>query len=251
MATEAEIAAAEQAKQTEAAKLEAEAKAKADAEKNNTVGKLFNKGEKKEARVVPEAVLIETKKALKEAQATIEEMKSSGATKKEINASLKEIAEKYEVDEDFVNDIASAVKSDTDKELDEKISSRLKPIEEKERREQTSKMFKDAYKTALENLGEEYKKVASEATIQALAREASSDPDRKDLTIEQILRETYGHLIKGTKKSVENIRPKDGANQTAIDFDRAKTDTEYYKEIMADPQLKAEYNKDLHKRNRF
>lgn len=251
MATEAEIAAAEQAKQTETAKLEAEAKAKADAEKNNTVGKLFNKGEKKEARVVPEAVLIETKKALKEAQATIEEMKASGATKKEINASLKEIAEKYEVDEDFVNDIASAVKSDTDKELDEKISSRLKPIEEKERREQTSKMFKDAYKTALENLGEEYKKVASEATIQALAREASSDPDRKDLTIEQILRETYGHLIKGTKKSVENVRPKDGASQTAIDFDRAKTDTEYYKEIMADPQLKAEYNKDLHKRNRF
>ena len=83
------------------------------------------------------------------------------------------------------------------------LDAGIKPIEEKERREQTSKMFKDAYKTALENLGEEYKKVASEATIQALARQASSDPDRKDLTIEQILRETYGHLIKGTKKSVE------------------------------------------------
>ena len=219
------------------------------AKKESTVGNLFNKTEKKEARLVPEGVLIDTKRALKEAQATIEEMKTSGASNKEIDSSLKEIAEKYDVDENFVNDIASVVGRNNKKELDDAISSRLKPIEEKEAKEKSSKMFKEAFGQAVENLGPEYKSIANEATIQALAREAASDPDRKDLTIEQILRETYGHLVKGTKKPIESVRPKAGGGNVEIDFNRAKTDGEYFKEIMSDPVTKSAYNKDLAKRN--
>ena len=257
MATEAEIAAqkAEQDKKdAEAAKLKADAdakaKAEADAQKNNTVGKLFNKGERKDkdGKVVPEAVFLEQKKALKEAQEEIQRLKDSGASKGEIKKSLKDIADKYDVDPDFVNDIASAVKSDSDKEVDEKIASKLKPIEDKERREQANKAFNSEYERSITALGDEYKKIANKATIQALAEAAANDPDKKDLTIEQILRETYGHLVKGTKKSVEGVRPKDGAGQITIDYDRAKTDKTYYEEIMSDPATKAEYNKDLHKR---
>lgn len=223
----------------------------APAKEDATVGNLFNKSEHKDPRLVPEGVLIAEKKARKEAERKLEELEKSGASSKEIDKTLDGIADTYGVDKNFVSDIASVVKSNTEKDLDERIASKMKPFEEKEHKEQSKKLFNEAFDKAVDNLGAEYKSVANKSTIEALAREAASDPDRKDLTLEQILQGAYGHLVKGTKKPVEGIRPKDGGSSMSIDYNRAKTDTEYYQEIMADPATKAEYNKDLAKRNRL
>ena len=97
----------------------------APAKEDSTVGNLFSKGEKKDPRLVPEAVLIAEKKARKEAEKKLAELEASGASAKEIDKTLDGIAEKYGVDENFVNDIASVVKSNAEKDLDERIASKM------------------------------------------------------------------------------------------------------------------------------
>jgi hypothetical protein len=247
MPTEAELAAAKAVEDKKAAdaaaQAEAEAKAKEDAEKKGKVGDIF-KGKDNKGKVVPEATFLEEKKARKEAERKLKELEDAGASKKEIKASLKEIAEKYDVDPDLMQSIVSAVKSEADADIDEKISSRIKPIEEKDKQEKIDKIFNEHYDKTLAEMPE-YKNVANKTVIKSL----TLDPANANKTFSQILEEAYGHLVKTTKKPIEGVRPKDGgAAETAIDYARAKSDPEYFKEIMADPQQKAEYNKNLHKR---
>lgn len=236
---------AQKAKEAEAsakAKAEADAKAKEEAEKNGKVGNIFKKkGEG--GKTVPEAVFLEEKKARKELEKKLKEMEDSGASKAEIADSIKEIADKYDVEPALISEIASAIKKETGAEIDEKISKKMKPIEDKENEATVEKIFSENYeKTLAEN--PEFKNLANRAVIKSL----TLDPKNAEKTFLQILQEAYGHLVKSIKKPIEGVRPKDGGSNVQIDFARAAKDKEYYAEIMADPQLKAEYNKDLHKR---
>lgn len=243
MPTEAEIAAQaeEQAKQKAAADAksaeEAKAKAEADAKKDGTIGDILGGKEKKEGKMVPEAVFLDQKKALKEAQQKIKELEDSGASKKEISQSVKEIAEEHNVDPDFLEKIVKVAKKEAKEELEAEVTSKIKPFEEKEQAAKRDQIFSENYDKTLESMPE-YKDVANKEVIKALAL----NPDNKDKTFAQIFEMAYGHLIKG-RKGLDNAKPKGGQDPTGIDFDRARTDAEYYKEIMADPKRKEEYNK--------
>jgi hypothetical protein len=247
MANEAEIAA--QAAEQEKVKAEAEAKAveeakvkvEAEAKNNATVGDILGdagKGkEKKDGKMVPEAVLIETKKALKEAKDKIKDMEDAGATKKEISQSIKDIADEHNVDPEFLEKIVKVAKKEAKDEMEAEVSSKMKPLEEKEQKASRDKIFAENYDKTIEALPE-YKDLAQKEVIKALAL----NPDNKDKTFAQIFEMAYGHLVKG-KKGLDSSKPKGGQDPSGIDYDKAGTDAEYYREIMADPKLKAEYNK--------
>ncbi len=242
MATEAEIAAQaeEQAKQKAAAEAkaaeEAKAKAEADAKKNATVGDILGGGKKKEGadgKMVPEAVFLEQKNALKEAKQKIKELEESGASKKDISQSIKDIADEHNVDPEFLEKIVKVAK----KEAKEELEAEVKPIKDKDAQEKVDKIFTENFDKTIEEMPE-FKDVAQKEVIKALAL----DPKNKDKTFAQIFEMAYGHLIKG-KRGLDITKPKGGQDPAGIDYDRAGTDAEYYREIMADPKKKEEYNK--------
>jgi len=57
----------------------------------------------------------------------------------------------------------------------------------------------------------------------------------------QILEEAYGNAITG-KRTIETTKPGGGKEPTEVDYHRAQTDSEYFKQIMDSPNLKKKYN---------
>jgi len=236
----------EEAKKAEEAKAEAEkkakeeadAKAKADLEvKEAKVGEILNPKEppKEDARMVPEAVLLEYKNQNKELRKDIRELIESGASKTEVSEDLDKIAEEHNVDIGFLNKLAKSIKSSVEAEM----VSKMKPIQDRENSEKIDKIFKEHFGKTLEAMPE-FKGVVKEEVIKAL----SLSPENANKTFAQIIEETYGHLIPG-RKTIESQGGRGGGEITEIDFVKAKKDTEYFKEIMANPELKKKYNESL------
>src|ERR1035437_3473458 len=187
------------------------------------VGDVF-KVEAKEAKMVPESVLIEYKKEAKTVRKELDALRKSideGANRGEVSKSIKDIAEKHNVDADFLREFSEAVKKEAESDIEERVASRMKPLEESEI-----------------------------ATKKDVSKTLAFDPKNANKTFAQIFQESYGHLVTG-KKTLDTTKPRGGAKDTSIDYARAKKDTTYFAEVMADPTLKAEYNKNLIASNRF
>lgn len=217
-----------------------------------TVSEALKKADEKpeeKPRLVPEAVLLEYKSQNKELKKDLKELKElieAGATKKEISEDLRDIAAEHDIDVNFLKKLATNIQNETEKRLEEKFASRMKPIEDKERSERLNKIFDEHYNKALEAMPE-YKDVASKEIIRLL----SLSPDNANKTFKQILQDAYGNLVSG-KRTMETTKSRGGEEIiTEIDYARAARDMEYFKEIMADPILKKEYNKELGHRMRF
>lgn len=247
MATEAEIAAEKQLAEEAKVKAEAEAKAKAEAEaEKKPVGEILK--EKKEAKLVPEAVLIETKKEVKELKKELADAKKQledGVSKKEVSASLKELAEEYELPEEFLQKLIGLTRKEAEAEIEAKMGAELKPLKEKEAREKFDATFKEHFDKSLEALPE-YKGVADMELIKTLAK----TPEYASKTFEQIFEKLYPN-VKTTRKTLDESKPTRGGTRQEIDYAKAKEDSDYFKEIMADPQLKKEYNENLKNRVRL
>jgi hypothetical protein len=230
-------------KATVEAKPEVKEESKTSA-KDTKVGDILesNKSEeKKEPKMVPEAVLLEYKKDNKELKKDIKalrELIENGASKNEVSQELKDIAEEHNVDPEFLDKLAKSIKQQAKAELEAEV----KPIKEKELAQQREMLFIENYNKTLEVMPE-YKGLAQMEVIKSLAL----NPNNANKTFAQLLELAYGHLIKG-KKTIETTTLRGGTNKGVIDFDRARKDKKYFMEIMADPELKVEYNKDLHKR---
>lgn len=227
---------------TDPAKTEAapEPKATPEAKKDVTVSEALETKEaepkKAEPRVVPEATFLEVKKELKELRQAIKD----GATKSEVSSDLKSIADKYNLDEGFLGELATVLESKNKAKLEEELSSKLKPIQEKERSEKIDKAFTEHFSKAMESMPE-YEGVVNKDVIKSL----SLDPTNANKTFAQIIEESYGHLVQG-KRTIDHNSPQAGrSDNTEVDFDRAKKDTKYYSEVMANPVLKKKYNEGL------
>ena len=198
---------------------------------------------KPEAKMVPEAVLIEMKKENKQLAKEMKALQKSiedGATKKEVSADLKGLGEKYNVDPNFLEEFAATTKA----KAEEEFNAKLKPLEdERKAAEQTSK-FNAVFDNVMEERPE-YSKIVKRETLKAL----SMLPENKDKTFGQILEDNFGHLIQG-KRTLNPTTPRGGEN-IEIDMQKASRDTEYFKEVMADPLLKKKYNENLGKRLRL
>lgn len=239
---------AEEAKVAEAekAKVEAEAKAKAETEaKEATMGELLKVEENpKDQRLVPEAVLLEYKSQNKELRKDIKELRElieSGASKTEVSEDLKAIAEEHNVDVDFLTKLEKNIRSKVETDL----ASKFKPLQDRENQERIEKIFTEHFDKSLEAMPE-YKDIVNRDVIKKL----SLLPENASKTFKQIIEDTYKNVIKVVpgKKTIEQAKGGGGGAIGEIDFNKAKTDTEYFNEIMASPELKKKYNADLAQR---
>lgn len=201
-----------------------------------TVGEVFEK--KEEPRVVPEAKFLEIKRELKDLKKQIAE----GATKKEIASDIKELAEKYDVNQSFIEELATIVKTKTEAEFETKLDSTLQPYKEKEKEEKINSAFEKHFSQAIEAMPE-YKDVVNKEVVKSL----SLQPQNATKTFAQIIEDAYSGAIKG-KRSIDHSNQGNNRATNVVDIDKARKDTGYFTEMMKDKNSKAEYNKDMVKR---
>lgn len=245
----------EEAKPTEApAEKPVEApKPQAEEKKEQTIGDVLDDGvpeAKPEKSGIPEAAFLEEKKGRKEAERRaaqvekeLEDLKKtieSGATKSEISADVSDLAKKHGVDEEFLKDFASTIEARVRKEAKTAAEEVARPIEEAKRQEKIDKAFSEHFAKAMENMPE-FSGVVNQEVIKTL----SLDPKNANKTFKQLIEETYGNAIPG-RRTVETTKPGGGKDPGVVDIARAKTDPSYFKEVMADPELKKQYNSKLH-----
>lgn len=123
-----------------------------------------------------------------------------------------------------------------------KLAQKLERIEEKERREALEATFMKHFSTALEN-APEYKDVVNVEVIKALA----FNPANANKTYKQLIEEAYGNALTG-RRTIETSTPRGGAKDGKVDMDLARKDTEYRRQVLADPELKKQYNESLTER---
>jgi predicted DNA-binding protein YlxM (UPF0122 family) len=194
--------------------------------------------EKVEAKTVPEAVFLEEKRERKELSKQVKELTKlieEGATKKEVTADVKDIAEEFGLSEQAVAKLIAKVGEQTKAEYEKEVEAKLKPIQDKERSEAVDKTFTEHFDKLMEAMPE-YKNIVNKDVIKTL----SLDPKNANKTFAKILEESYGHLVVG-KKTLEKTQARGGVSDAPIDAKRMIHDMEYYKEVMANPELKKQY----------
>jgi hypothetical protein len=184
-------------------------------------------------------------KALKDALTELQSKAQSGATKAEVSENLMSIAAEYDIDQNFLKKLVNVVRTETSEEFEAKISPKLAKLEEKERREEFEGKFNKYFSQTMERLPE-LDGIVNKEVIKQLAQ----NPSNANKTITQLVEETYGGAITG-KRTFEKTTPNGGKEPEKVDFDRARKDSDYFKQVMADPALKKEYNESLHKRIRL
>lgn len=167
--------------------------------------------------------------------AALKQSIENGASQGEINSDIDAIADKYDVDKDFLEDLSSTIKKGFEDELSAKqlVEQRAKKFE---------KAFENAYSEALDR-GPEFKTIANADVIKQLALL----PQNAKKTLSQILEDTYGNALTG-KRTIETTKPGGGKDPEPLDFNRASKDTSYFLEVMADPKKKAQYNEAMLKK---
>lgn len=203
-------------------------------EPEKTIGDMVKETEPT-PRVVDEHVFVAEKKARKAAERKLKELEetiASGGSAKEIaqiTDDIEDLAEEFDVDPKFLAKLASTVKSNIAKETEQEKT-------QQKQKENFDTAFANAYSSALSR-APEFASISNADVIKTL----SLQPQNQGKTIPQILEETYGNAISG-KRTIETTTPGGGKEPEALDYDRAVKDTEYFKEVMNNPKLKAEYN---------
>jgi len=199
-----------------------------------TIGEMT--GEVPAPRVVDEHIFVAEKVARKKAEKELKALKRSieeGASQQEISEDIEEISEEYDIDPVFLGKLVTSIKAKTEKDLEAKIESKFG---DKDKTDKFDTAFANALKTALER-GPEFQTIANPEVIKSLARL----PQNSNKTVSQLLEETYGNALTG-KRTIETTTPGGGKDPEPLDLKRAGVDIEYYKQVMADPKKKAQYN---------
>ncbi len=190
-------------------------------------------------KTVPEYAFVAQKKALiaaeKELKALRESIQYQESSQHEQLTGVDAIAEKYNIDREFMNELKSTIEND----LDAKYASKLSA---KDKAEKFDDAFNKQYNTALER-GPEFQSIANPDVIKTLA----TLPQNKNKTVSQLLEETYGNALTG-KRTIETTQPGGGKDPEPLDISRAEKDIEYFKQVMADPKKKAQYNEHMFKK---
>jgi len=203
-----------------------------ETKKEATISELIG-SEKPVARTVPEATFLKLKRELKD-------LKKQQSKPTINNSSLKELADKHDLDVDFLEDLSQSIRNKTKSEIEEEIAERLQPLEQKEKDEKIDRIFEEQYQKTIDKLPE-YKNISNKEVIKAL----SLDPNNANKTFAQLVEMSYGHLVKG-KKTIESASVKTyNNNETSLDIERANKDPEYFKAVMENPTLKKKYNENL------
>jgi uncharacterized protein YfcZ (UPF0381/DUF406 family) len=199
-----------------------------------TIGSVLQ--EKREPDAIPKARLDKEIARRKEAERALAELQQKATTqsmtREEINTDLRALADEHGIDAGFLNKLATAIKAQAEAQIEEK----LRPLTERERQQKIDAAFNVGFSKAMDNLPE-YKDVVNPSVIKTL----SLDPSNANKTFRQLIEETYGNALAG-KRTIERATPRGGATSGDLDFRRARTDSAYFREVMADPTLKKQYN---------
>lgn len=211
-------------------------------ETQQTIGELseeiYNEESEEHAseKTVPEYAFVAQKKALiaaeKELKALRDSMQYQEATQYEQVTGVDAIADKYNIDREFMNELKSTIENDLDAKYASKESA-------KEKADKFNDAFSKQYNTALER-GPEFQAIANPDVIKTLA----TLPQNKNKTVSQLLEETYGNALTG-KRTIETTQPGGGKDPEPLDIAKAEKDINYFNEVMADPKKKAQYNEQM------
>lgn len=194
---------------------------------------------------VPFEVFEMSKKENKELRKTIADLQkkvADGADAEEISADIDAIAEEFKVDKTFLRKMEKALMKKATDQLSQEVAEKMKPFDEEKSEKKKTETFNSHLDTVLENKPE-FKAIINREVIKSLA----FLPQNAKKTLSQLLEETYGNAI-GGKRTIETTTPRGGKDPQKIDFDKARNDPEYFKEVLADPELKRQYNENLEKR---
>jgi phosphoglucomutase len=169
-------------------------------------------------------------------------MIADGATKKEVSDEVSSIADEFNVDPKFLKKIADSIRKDVEGELENK----LKPIEEMNKAEKFDKAFTKDVNEVLADMPD-FKDIVNKDVIKSLTLKYLSDSSKKNMTLREIIEETYAGSLRG-KRTIETTTPRGGKEPEDIDTVRMKKDPTYLAEVLANPTLKAKYNKEMLKR---
>ena len=234
------ITPAEEEKKTELKPEEKPEEKKVEEPRAKTVEEILSE-EKPE--MVPLSNFLEIKKEKKQLEKTVKELQekvANGATKSEVNSDLKAIADKYDVDPEFLNELSTVIYAKAKGDATKDVEDKLKPLEAKEKAERIEKVFSENFNKVMEEMPE-YANVVNRDVI----KELSLLPQNAKKTFQQIIEDTYGKTVTG-KKTMEPSSPR-GGKDAGLDKSRL-SDPEYFKEVMANPELKKEYNKSIQDR---
>lgn len=151
--------------------------------------------------------------------------------RKDLEAELKELRGELSTDPE-VEDV------DDEPEV-KKLAERLESIEKKERSAKMEVIFQTNLAKTLEN-APEYKEVVNTEVIKQMA----FNPANANKTYKQLLEEAYGNALTG-RRTIETTLPRGGAKDTKVDMRRTQTDKEYRHAVLADPELRKQYNEGL------
>lgn len=160
-----------------------------------------------------------------------------GATKKEVATDIASLAKEHDLDPEFLQKFADTIRSQTEKSLDDKYTPKLSALEKKERDAKIDSAFKMHFDLAMEKMPD-----MKDIVVPSVIKTLSLDPSNSKKTITQLIEEVYGNTVPG-KRTAEKTTPGGGKEPAPLDFAKARRDSAYFKEVMADPALKKEYNK--------
>lgn len=207
-----------------------------------TVGEIANEGAPviKEKETVGLDKFLDEKNKRKQAEKDLADLRESiekGATKKEIASDIATLAKEHDLDPDFLQKFADTIKVQTEQSLDDKYAPKLSAMEKKERDAKIDAAFNTHFNLAMDKMPD-----MKDIVVPSVIKTLSLDPANSKKTITQLIEEVYGNTLPG-KRTAEKTTPGGGKEPAPLDMARARKDTTYFKEIMADPALKAEYNK--------
>lgn len=152
--------------------------------------------------------------------------------RKEAEAELKALKAQLEgdlEDDEDVNDVPEV----------KKLAQKLEQLEGDKRTADLNKVFESNFNATLEK-HPEYKDIANVEVI----RQMAFNPANANKTYRQLLDEAYGNAVTG-RRTIETTTPRGGAKDGSLDMNRARTDTAYRHEVLADPVLRKQYNEGL------
>jgi len=192
----------------------------------------------------PEPETVESEPTVEELHPKVEEKKLPETVP--YNRLSKEVAKRKALEKELAElrtqliddeDVSSAEVDDTPEV--KRLAAELDGIKKKEQMAELNKRFETHYQKAMENMPE-YKDVANMEVIRQLA----FNPANANKTYKQLLEETYGNVLNG-RRTIETTIPRGGAKDSKLDMDRARKDREYRHEVLADPDLRKQYNESL------
>ncbi len=216
-------------------------------DKKETIGEVLEKANPKvepeeKPNMIPESVFLAEKKARKALTKELNELKAridEGAPDKEVSEDIDALADEFDVDPKFLRKLTGALESKLERKYKADLDNEVAPLKEKDKKAKIDEVFERHFTKTMENMTE-YKDYVDPEVIKSL----SLDPKNAKLTLPELIEKTYSKMLTG-KRTIETTTPGGGKEPESIDYRKAKSDPTYYREIMANPTLKKEYNKTM------